>query len=100
LRAEFAMNQHFETARVSPSPYAGWTPALAPSGRTAPRRGELPLQELEFRRLRTPGEIAEIQHLRSEIHLPVATLRSAEFGTLEKKETRKASWEPSSGMTP
>lgn len=50
-------------------------------------RIELPLDELSFHRLRTPAEIGQILHLRSEINLPAAALADPSFHTREKKET-------------
>lgn len=95
------MDQQFETVTGSSARHAGWMPAIPqfePPAR--PRRGELPLHELEFRPLRTPSEIADIQHLRSGIHIPAAALGAEDFGTLEKKETRKASSGHSNGVIP
>ena len=56
-------------------------PAVLPGSR------ELPLDELEIRHLAGPDEISRVVHLRSEIHLPAATLADPEFASREKKET-------------
>jgi len=62
-------------------------------------RMEVPLDELGFFRLTAPSDIAEIHHLRAEIQLPVSAVADPAFRAREKKETRKASWAPSSGAT-
>jgi hypothetical protein len=54
--------------------------------------------EVTFRHLRGPAEIARILHLRQEIQLPASALADAGFATREKKETRSASWAPSSAL--
>lgn len=48
-------------------------------------------QQLRFRALRGPGEIASVLHLRREIRLPVSALADASFPAREKKET-SAAW--------
>lgn len=66
----------------------------------ARQREELRVDEVEFRRLRTAGEIAGIRHLRAEIQLPASVLRDPGFHALEKKETRTESSAHSSGTAP
>src|SRR6266540_500270 len=60
---------------------------------TEPQAGrlEVPLEELSFRHLRTPAEIALIRHLREEIRLPAAVLADPGFRVHEKKETSTGS---------
>jgi hypothetical protein len=58
-------------------------------------RKEIPLDELSVFHLRTPSEIAEIQHLRAAIALPASALADPDFHAREKKEIRSASWAPS-----
>jgi hypothetical protein len=58
----------------------------------APSLAQVPVEELRLRHLRTPGEIAQIIHLREEIQLPAAALADPGFRAREKKETRTASW--------
>lgn len=53
-----------------------------------PSSGGFDLDELRFRRLQTPAQIASVMHLRREIRLPEATLTDAGFAAREKKETR------------
>lgn len=46
-----------------------------------------PMDAVELRHLKTPGEIARILHLRDEIDLSVHTAAGSAFAQLEKKET-------------
>lgn len=62
-------------------------------------RPDIVPDELHLRGLRTPLEIAEIQHLRQQIRLPAAVLADPGFATLEKKETTRASSPLCSGAT-
>jgi hypothetical protein len=55
---------------------------------------EVPIQELRFRHLKSPEEIAWISHLRQEIQLPPSVLADPGFRAREKKETGKVSWAP------
>jgi hypothetical protein len=50
-------------------------------------REPLPISQVVLHHLRTPGEIAEILHLREEIDLSVHTAAGRAFELLEKKET-------------
>lgn len=66
----------------------------------AGQREDVRVDELEFRRLRTAGEIARIRHLRAEIQLPASVLCDASFRALEKKETRTGSSARLNGAAP
>lgn len=57
-----------------------------------PTSNDVQPQEVDFRHLRGPAEIARILHLRREIQLPASALADTGFAAREKKETRSASW--------
>jgi len=63
------------------------------------RCGEVPLEEVEFRRLHAADEIDAIQKLRGEIRLPGAAQADAGFIAREKKETAREWSARSNGMT-
>jgi hypothetical protein len=56
---------------------------------------EVPVDELVFRHLKTPEEIARVNQLRQQIQLPESVLLDPGFRAREKKETRRASSAPS-----
>lgn len=60
----------------------------ATTERTSPR--EMPLDQLEFRRLKHPDEIASIAHLREEIRLSESVRSDPNFSSREKKEMKTA----------
>ncbi len=73
-------------------------PAMTPERRVhepfaAPARQEISAGELWLHGLKTPGEIADIMHLRSQIRLPDHVVSDPGFAVLEKKETKQA-WSP------
>jgi hypothetical protein len=68
----------------------------ASRARARPDGKEVPIDELNFCHLKTPGEIARISHLREEIQLPAGVTADPGFRAREKKETRRASSAPSS----
>ena|SRR5438105_10558864 len=68
-----------------------------PLSRAEIARREVPLDELSFFHLKSPSDIAEIQHLRSKIRLPASAVATPGFRAQEKKETRKASSGHSNG---
>ena len=59
-------------------------------------RIDLPLEQVTFRRLHTAHQVRQIQHLREDFLLPAAVREAPAFIALEKKETRRGSWAPSS----
>jgi hypothetical protein len=67
---------------------------MPPMTETEPRL----LAALKLHRLRTPAQIATVQHLRSQIDLSVHAAAGQEFVRLEKKETTWASCSASSSM--
>jgi hypothetical protein len=69
---------------------------VAPAYCEPPPLTDLQPHEVGFRQLLGPAEIARVLHLRSEIQLPTSALTDPGFATREKKETRRASWAPSS----
>lgn len=66
------------------------SPVLAAGGLGAPVR------QLRLHRLRTPRQVATVQHLREEIDLSVHAAAGPRFLQLEKKET---SWASSSASS-
>jgi hypothetical protein len=83
--------EHFQPVMPMPMPVS------MPMGPPAGSRDELPVAELNLRRLVTAREISRIHYLRDEIDLPASALRDPAFRSLEKKETRTASSARSSG---
>lgn len=85
-------------------------PSIMPQGLDAPacpppyapsraRSHDVPLGEIEYRRLRAADEIESIHKLRSEIQLPGAALTDAGFRSREKKETARELSAVSNGAT-
>ena len=74
-------------------------PIHEPRAPSRTRSFDVPLGEIDFRRLLAADEIVAIQKLRGEIHLPGAAKADPGFTTREKKETAKGSSALSSGMT-
>ena len=56
--------------------------------RGAAGRIEIPIDELELCHLRNAAQVAQVAHLRDEIHLPEAVRRDPGFASREKKEMR------------
>ena len=77
--------------RQVPDAPAPRLPVIAPASDHAARQ-EVPINELSFRALETPGDIAAIHYLRDELSLPGSVLADPEFQILEKKETSGAWW--------
>ena len=71
-------------------------PVYAPS---RPRTCDVPLGEIEYRRVRAADEIDSIHKLRSEIQLPGAAVADAGFRAREKKETGRELSADSNGAT-
>jgi hypothetical protein len=63
------------------------------------RSFDVPLREIEFRRLHAADEIGAIQQLRGEIRLPGAAKADPGFVSREKKETARGWSVRSNGMT-
>jgi hypothetical protein len=74
-------------------------PIHVPEMRPRTRSFDVPLGEIDFRRLHAADEIVAIQKLRGEIHLPGAAKADPGFMTREKKETARGSSALSNGMT-
>jgi hypothetical protein len=55
--------------------------------RSGERAFEVPLDEIEFRRVAAADELAAVQKLRAEIQLPGGAVADPGFVTREKKET-------------
>jgi hypothetical protein len=78
--------------------------ALAASGHAAARvsppqaRAPLSMNDVVLHRLRGPGAVKEIVHLRDEIDLSVHAAAGPQFGMLEKKETNAGSCTASSSV--
>lgn len=89
------MDQSFALGPATPEPGIPMRMPLADT----PVRLDVSPHELQFRALRTPREIASIQHLRRQIQLPAGVQASAGFAVLEKKETRRGSSPRSSGVS-
>jgi hypothetical protein len=83
------LEQSFGLAPAILSPLPGEPDALERHHfEPPPLSADVQPHEVNFRRLRSPQEIARILHLRNEIQLPAAALRDASFAAREKKETR------------
>ena len=77
-------------ARSIPDMVAPRLPVVVPAPDLSIARQEVPINELSFRALETPGEISAIKYLRDELSLPGSVLTDPEFQILEKKETSGA----------
>ncbi|HVE54430.1 MAG TPA: hypothetical protein VNB23_13710, partial [Ramlibacter sp.] len=62
-------------------------PSNLPVSRNRGRSYDVPLPEIEFRRVHAGDELAAVQKLRSEIQLPGAAMADPGFLAREKKET-------------
>jgi len=63
-------------------------------------RLDVPIDQLSFRQLRTPAQIARVLPLRQAIALPETVLSDPGFDAREKKETRRGWLARSSAMAP
>ena len=84
-------------AAAVPFPFPHLPVPRLPAG-TPPEAGriEVPLGGVTFRELHTPHQVRQILHLREEIHLAAAVREAPAFVQLEKKETSRGWWAPSS----
>jgi hypothetical protein len=91
--------QSFALAAMTPNVVEAPPPLPAIHPRPRERSFEVPLGEIDFRRVRASDEIAAIQKLRAEIQLPGAAVADPGFVTREKKETSTVSSVLSNGVT-
>jgi len=90
------MEDSFALPAMTPEQGAHAIPVPFPH---APARLDVSADELWLHGLKSPREIADIQHLRRQIQLPAHVLADPGFAVLEKKETNRASSRRFGGVT-